>query len=156
MKYIPVSILQLRTTILVLIVWIALVLNIERLFTSINLASFVYILVGLTAASIVFLPKMRDVAYIEIAALTLPGFLILKWSLGYGIVGEDLPLTVTEGLVLGLTTFLSWCVARQIDDFLRIAAKWLQSTIRCRAYLSRHVKPRCTVKSSGRGGFNVR
>jgi GGDEF domain-containing protein len=123
MKYVPVNMLQLRATNLVLIVWIAFISNVERLFPDFNLASFVYILVGLTAAIIVFLPKMRDVAYIEIAALTVPGFLILKWLLGYGVVGDNFTLTVTEGLVLCLTTFLSWCVARQIDDFLKMAGQ---------------------------------
>jgi len=114
--------LKLRATVVFLLLWLAVLFNIERLHEPINLASFVYVLAGVLAAAIVFTPKLRRATLLEIALVTIPVYAALKWCLGYSFLGPALPITVTECVVLSVTNGLAWMVAHQIDHFMRTAA----------------------------------
>ncbi|MGF1578055.1 MAG: hypothetical protein ACFCD0_01695 [Gemmataceae bacterium] len=115
-------ILKFRATIVLLLLWLAIVFNVERLHKPINLASFVYPLAGLLAAGIVLIPSIRKATLIEVSIISLALYVVLKWWLGYEFLGSMLPITITECVVLCVTILLSWCVASQIDEFMRSAA----------------------------------
>ena len=112
---------SLRAAIAVLLLWLAGLYNIERLHEPINLASFVYVLTGVLAASIVCIERIRKLRLVEITVASLTVYVILKWWLGYQFFGSHLPITVTECVVLMVTIALAWKVAQGIDHFVQDA-----------------------------------
>lgn len=104
-----------------LAVWLTFLFNIERLDfqggTTVNLASFVYGLAGVTTVLFLIVPLRRKHLYPAITAL-LALYLIVKVLLPTPLfAGADKFLTVTEVLVLIISAGLSWRVARTLHDF---------------------------------------
>lgn len=118
-----VSMLNIRVTLFALIVWLAIVCNIERQYEFLNISSIVYIVIGLVSALLVLLPKIRRVKLVEVLGLVLPGFLALKALLGYRILGDSWVLTFIESFALTVSIALSWRISEQIDGFLKKAAE---------------------------------
>ena len=108
---------SLRLWIATTIVWLFVIFNIERFHEPINLASFVYVLVGLTAAVSVVLGRVATVT-LSWQCLGLVGtFVAMKWAFGYPLFGPALPLTTTEVSVLIITLLLVDRVSRAASDF---------------------------------------
>ncbi len=110
--------LKLRISVVGLLLWLTALLNIERIHEPINLASFVYILTALMATVIIMLPKLRKATLAEITIASLAVYVVTKWTLGYSFFGSHLPITVTELVVLCVTSGLACLVAHQIDEFM--------------------------------------
>jgi hypothetical protein len=115
--------LNLRVSLVLLTLWLAGLYNVERVYEPINLASFLYVLVGTMTVVIICIPKLRKVTLAQITFASLPLYAVLKWSLGDAFFGPQLPMTVTECLVLGLTNVLAWRVAHGLDEFVRSAGE---------------------------------
>ena len=115
--------LNLRVSLVLLTLWLAGLYNVERVYKPINLASFLYVLVGIMVVVIICIPKLRKVTLAQITFASLPLYAVLKWSFGYAFFGAHLPITVTECLVLGLTNVLTWRVAHGLDEFVQSAGE---------------------------------
>jgi GGDEF domain-containing protein len=91
----------------VLVWWLFLFYNIERINEPINIASFVYVLVPLAGGMLILMPRIfarRRLLIILIPTLIL--YFALKVYLGYPVLGQGLPLTVTEIVSILITLLL--------------------------------------------------
>ncbi len=116
------SMLRLRLTTAIMLIWLCFICNIERLHEPINIASFVYPYLCLVAAAIVMTRKIHRAGLLTVFSLTLVVYGFLKWGLNCSFWGEFLPLAVMEIVMLGLTSWLAWELGRQIDDFMSAAS----------------------------------
>ena len=108
---------RIRLWFAVAILWLLFLFNIERFHEPINIASFVYVLAALVAASLVVFAKLRQVSFFGLCCMILASFLVVKWTLGYALLGGALPLTITEGCVLVLTALISTQISREAAEF---------------------------------------
>jgi hypothetical protein len=107
---------HIQMTLCTLVIWFFLLYNIERINEPINLASFVYFYsLLLCLALLLFRPFMR-MQYYWLFLLSLPLYLLFKWVFGYTLLGQNLPITVTEVASLGLTIFLSRQLALELNE----------------------------------------
>lgn len=108
---------KLRAWMAILLLWMCLFLNVERLLKPINLASFVYVVVVLLAVAVISLPAIRIARVSRIIAGATAVMLLLKWALGYSILGASLPLTITELTAMVITIAIARQVALSIAHF---------------------------------------
>ena len=113
--------LNVRRSIAVLLLWLACLYNVERVHEPLNLASFVYVIVGIVPAILVCIPKLRRITLLELTLISFIPYAALKSWLGYPFDGAHLPITVTECVVLATTNILAWRVAHGIDEFVKVA-----------------------------------
>lgn len=97
--------------------WLFLLYNIERLSEPINLASFVYVFVIVSANLIILVRPLRRTPVYQSFLLALPPFFLLKIYFGYEIAGTNLPITVTEICAIGITMFLTQRVTWHLEEF---------------------------------------
>ena len=107
----------------ILLLWLSLLFNLDRLHEPINLASFVYVVVGLLAAAIVVVPPMRKAALSALGTGSVLLMILLKIVLGYEVAGPHLPLTVTEAVAILTTVVLAHQIARHTVRFEKSAAE---------------------------------
>ncbi len=107
----------------ILLLWLSLLFNLERVHEPINLASFVYVVVGLLAAAIVVVPPMRKATMSALGAGSVLLMILLKVALGYEVGGTHLPLTVTEAAAILTTVVLAHQIARHTVRFEKSAAE---------------------------------
>lgn len=108
---------KLRTWMAILLLWMCLFLNIERVLKPINLASFVYVVVVLLAVAVISIPAVRVARVSRIIAAAMAMILFLKWTLGYSILGASLPLTITELTAMVITVAIAQQVTLSIAHF---------------------------------------
>lgn len=97
--------------------WLFALYNIERLSKPINLASFVYVFVIVSANLVILVRGLRRLPFYKSLLLFLPPYFFLKVYLGYEIAGTNLPITVTEICAIGLTLFLTQRVTWHLEEF---------------------------------------
>src|SRR5687768_6671935 len=114
---------RLRWSLAILLAWLCVLFNLERLLDPIDIASFVYVLCGLMAIAVVTMPVMRRTELVRLCIASLTLFLLLKLALGYRVLGTGLPLTVTEAAALVTTVGLAHVIARQAHRFEHTAAE---------------------------------
>ncbi len=110
--------LQLRTQLAVFILWFLLFFNIERLAEMVNIASFVYIFAPLVATLIIFGPNLIQSInnkWLLLSCTVL--FFILKHLAGYQILGENVPITITEICSIYITCYLANKLSMRIREF---------------------------------------
>jgi GGDEF domain-containing protein len=112
-----------RLLVAILIIWLFLFYNIERLSKPINITKVAYVFVPLTAVIAIVIPRLRKVPLWVLLAVPLPAFLLLKAWVGYPVWGMSLPLTVTEVGVIAVTTVLARCVNNGVSEFERAIAR---------------------------------
>jgi hypothetical protein len=110
---------RLRFYLLAILAWAFIFYNTERLFTPINLASFVYGLAAVYALIVIMYSPIYRISPVLLFFGSLIPYFALKVSLGYPIGGENLPLTVTEIVSLGITLFLSWQIGFGLETLRR-------------------------------------
>ena len=115
--------LNVRLSLVFLILWLGILFNVERIYEPMNLASFVYVLTSCLAVLIICTPKLGKVTLLQITGFSLPVYGCLKWYFGYPFSGPNLPITVTECVVLCVTNLLAFRVSMGIDEFVTTAAK---------------------------------
>ena len=107
---------RLRFWTIILITWLILLFNIERINSPINIQAYTYIFVALTAVFTLILPKLRWLSYWALILFSISAFLLVKvfWH-QHMIWGAALPLTVMQVSIIVLTGSIS----RQINSGLR-------------------------------------
>ena len=108
---------RMRFLIAVLIIWLFVFYNIERLSEPINITRVAYILVPFMAVLTILVSRLRRVLLGVLLVGPIPIVLGLRAWLRYGIWGTAIPLTVTEICVITLTTILARWVSNGLSEF---------------------------------------
>jgi GGDEF domain-containing protein len=108
---------RMRFVVAILIVWLFVFYNIERLSEPINITRVAYTLVPFMAVLVILIPRLRKVPLGVLLVGPIPIVLLLRGWLNYGIWGRYLPLTVTEICVIALTTILARWVGNGLSEF---------------------------------------
>jgi len=106
-----------RFLIAILVTWLFLFYNIERLSEPINITRVAYTLVPFMAVLIILIPRLRKVPLGVLLVGPIPIVLVLRAWLRYGVWGKYIPLTVTEICVIALTTILARWVGNGMSEF---------------------------------------
>lgn len=118
---------RLRLSCAVLFGWFFVLYNVERIYEPINLASFVYVLAGAMAMPLVLLPRLNRVPLVGLTLPAIPLVVLLKYWFGYAVGGPNLPLTLTEIAVVILTIYLTYHLARDLEEHYQAAVSMLVS-----------------------------
>lgn len=113
---------QSRFWLIAILLWFFFLYNIERLSEPINIASFVYVFTIACVVLVVLIPPLYRLPFFWPTLFAMPPFFILKVLLGYQIGGNNLPLTVTEICVIGISIFLAEQIVRRIDELRHVVA----------------------------------
>jgi GGDEF domain-containing protein len=113
---------RMRFHVAVLVMWLFIFYNIERLSEPINISSVAYTFVPAMAVLTMLVPHLRKVSVWWILVLPIPIFLTVKALLGYSVWGTAIPLTVTEICAIALTTILAHWVSNGVCEFERAIA----------------------------------
>jgi len=108
---------RMRFLVAMLIIWLFLFYNIERLSKPIDITDVAYTFVPLVAALTICVPRLRQVplwVHLVIPALV---FLVLKAWLKSRVWGTALPLTVMEICVIAVTIILARWVSNGMGEF---------------------------------------
>jgi GGDEF domain-containing protein len=108
---------RLRFLVAILIIWLFLFYNIERLSEPINITRVAYTLVPFMAVLTILIPRLRKVPLGVLLVGPIPIVLVLRAWLRYGVWGMYIPLTVTEICVIALTTILARWVSNGLGEF---------------------------------------
>jgi len=110
---------RMRFLVAILIIWLFLFYNIERLSDPIDISRVAYVFVPLMAALTILIPRLRQVPLGVLLAVPVPIFMVFKVLVGLGVLGKDLPLTVTEICAIAVTTILARWVSNGVGEFER-------------------------------------
>jgi len=108
---------RMRFLVAMLIIWLFLFYNIERLSEPIDIAGVAYTFVPIVAALTISVPRLRQVPLWALLVMPVPVFLVLKVLTGYSLWGAAMPLTVTEICVIAITIILARWVSNGMDEF---------------------------------------
>jgi len=101
--------------------WLFVLYNIERFHEPINIASFVYVYTAVIAGLLICVRPLHAISPFLLSTLLLSLFVLGKSMLGYGIVGPNLPLTITESCAIIVTIVLSRQIVKSIAEFEQAA-----------------------------------
>jgi GGDEF domain-containing protein len=113
---------RMRFLVAMLIIWLFLFYNIERLSKPVDITDVAYTFVPLVAALTICVPRLRQVplwVHLVIPALV---FLVLKAWLKSRVWGTALPLTVMEICVIAVTIILARWVSNGVGEFESVIA----------------------------------
>ena len=113
---------RMRFLVAILIVWLFLLYNIERLSEPIDITDVAYTFVPFMAALVILVPRLRKIPLWVLVVVPIPVFLVLKAWLKSRVWGTSLPLTVTEVCVIAVTTILAYWVSNGVSEFERAIA----------------------------------
>lgn len=113
---------RMRFLIAILVTWLFLFYNIERLSEPINITNVAYTFVPIMAVLTILVPRLRKVPSGVLLVGSIPVFLVLKAWVKSRVWGASLPLTVTEICVIALTTILARWVSNGLSEFERAIA----------------------------------
>lgn len=109
---------KLRIWIGVLIWWLFLFYNIERITEPINIDSYVYVFVPLAAGVLIMVPRIfRRISLVWYILFAIIMFLVAKQLFAPPLVGYSLPLLITGIAFLTVTLLLARRVAEIVWDF---------------------------------------
>ena len=108
---------KLRFWVSAALLWLAFLLNIERLYEPINIASFVYVMAALMVVITSVLPLRRRWQASALIAAAMGLFLALKIVLRYPLLGPGLPLTVTEVVALLVSYWLGHRITLSLLEY---------------------------------------
>jgi len=106
-----------RFLVAVLVIWLFLFYNIERLSEPINITKVAYTLVPTMAVLVILVPRLRKVPLWVLLVGPIPIVVVLRAWVGYSIRDAAIPLTVTEICVIVLTTILARRVSNGMSEF---------------------------------------
>jgi hypothetical protein len=116
--------IQLRFFTGALITWLVLFLNIERAFPDANIASFVYLYAPFSAVLLLFSPRILSILKPwHLTAGIVAVFFVIKYSLGYRILGDAWVITTAEVAILIFTAYLAKRIALLVHEFEKTVAK---------------------------------
>jgi GGDEF domain-containing protein len=108
---------RMRFLVAILIIWLFLFYNIERLSEPIDINRVAYTLVPIMAVLVILVPRLRKVPLAVLVIGPIPIFLVLKAGVGSRVWGKAIPLTVTEICVIALTTIVARWVGNGLSEF---------------------------------------
>lgn len=115
---------QLRFWTIGLLLWLAIFFHLDRFQEPIGLVPHLPVLAALLAiGTLSFRSFFQHPTCTILAASGL--FMLLKGGLGYPLLGQKLPVTVTEVCSLALTVLMARQIAARLDDFQRLAQRAL-------------------------------
>jgi hypothetical protein len=94
-----------------------LLYNAERMFETINLSSFVYVVAAAGSLLLLISPWLQRLPLTWLLVVLLPAVVLLKRYLGYRVMGVMLPITVTELCALSVTVLLARQLGRGLEEF---------------------------------------
>lgn len=107
---------RMRFLVAILIVWLFLFYNVERLSKSINLTGAAYVFVPVVAMLTLLAPPLRKVPLWGLQSVSIATFLMLKMVGGFQW-RSPLPLTVTEVCITALTVIMARWVSDGLGEF---------------------------------------
>jgi GGDEF domain-containing protein len=108
---------RMRFLVAMLIIWLFLFYNIERLSKPIDITGVAYTFVPIVAALTISVSRLRQVPLAVLLGVPIPVFLVLKAWVDPPIWGTEMPLTVTEICVIAITIILARWVSNGMDEF---------------------------------------
>jgi hypothetical protein len=114
---------RMRLLVAILIVWLFLFYNIERLSRPINITTVAYISLPLVALTIILIPRLRKAPLWVLLVVPVPLFLALKMWVGFPVWGLALPLTVTEICIIEVTAILTRWVSDGVAELEDVIAR---------------------------------
>ena len=114
---------RMRLLVAILIVWLFLFYNIERLSRPINITTVAYVFVPAAALFTILIPRLRKAPLWVLLAVPVPLFLALKLWIGFPVWGTELPLTVTEICVIEVTIILTRWVSNGVAELEDVIAR---------------------------------
>jgi GGDEF domain-containing protein len=108
---------RMRFLVAILIFWLFLFYNIERLSKPVDIAGVAYTFVPIVAALTISVPRLRRVPLWALLGVPIPIFLVLKAWTGFPVWGMAMPLTVTEICVIAVTIILARWVSNGVGEF---------------------------------------
>jgi GGDEF domain-containing protein len=109
---------RLRFLVAMLIIWLFLFYNIERLSGSINIITrMAYTFVPIMAVLTILVPRLRKVPLGVFLVGSVPIFLMLKTWVGGRVWGTAMPVTVTEICAIALTAILARWMSNGLGEF---------------------------------------
>jgi GGDEF domain-containing protein len=100
-----------------LVVWLVIFYNIERIGGRANMTGPVHILVPVVAVLTILVSRTRQVPLWVLCGIPVPVFLVLKILAGHRVWGTALPVTVTEVCAIVLTAALACWVSNSVNEF---------------------------------------
>jgi len=113
---------RMRLLIAILIVWLFIFYNIERLSEPIDITDVAYTFVPFVAIATILFPRLRKIPLPILLVAPIPVFLVSKLWVKSSVWGQSLPLTVTEICAIALTTLLARWVGNGVSEFERAIA----------------------------------
>lgn len=110
---------KLRFWVSAALLWLAFLLNIERLYEPINIASFVYVMAALMVVITSVLPLRQRWQAGVLMAVALGLYVALKIVLRYPLLGSALPLSVTEVVALLFSSWLGHRITLSLTEYER-------------------------------------
>jgi GGDEF domain-containing protein len=108
---------RMRLLVAMLIIWLFLFYNIERLSRPVDIAGPAYTFVPLVAVLTMLVPSLRRLPVWVLLGVPIPMYLALKAWTPHEVWGAAMPLTVTEICVIAITTLLARRVSNGVDEF---------------------------------------
>ncbi len=108
---------RMRLLVAMLIIWLFLFYNIERLSRPVDIAGPAYTFVPLMAVLTMLVPGFRKLPLWVLLGVPIPIYLAIKAWTPHDVWGAALPLTVTEICVIAITTLLARWVDSGVGEF---------------------------------------
>ncbi len=115
--------MRMRLPVTILIIWLFLFYNIERLSEPIDITDVAYTFVPFMAVVTILTPRIRKIPLWVLLVVPIPVFLVLKAVVKSSAWGTSLPLTVTEICVIIVTTLMARWVSNGVSEFERAVAR---------------------------------
>ncbi len=120
--------MRMRLLVTILIIWLFLFYNIERLSEPIDITRVAYTFVPLMAVLTILTPRIRKIPLWVLLVVPIPVFLAIKawWveSSGSGVSwSASLPLTVTELCIITVTAIMARWVSNGVSEFEHAVAR---------------------------------
>jgi len=114
---------RMRLLVAILIIWLFLFYNIERLSRPINITTVAYVFLPLVALPTILVPRLRKVPLWVVLVVPVSLFLALKVWVGFPVWGLALPLTVTEICIIEVTAILTRWVSNGVAELEDVVAR---------------------------------
>jgi GGDEF domain-containing protein len=114
---------RIRYPVAMLVVWLVIFYNIERIGGRVNTTEPIHVLVPVVIILIIFVSHTRQVPLWALCGIPIPVFLVLKVLAGHRVWGTALPVTVTEVGAIVLTAVLARWVSNSVNEFEEAVAR---------------------------------
>jgi GGDEF domain-containing protein len=109
--------MRMRLPVTILIIWLFLFYNIERMSEPIDITDVAYTFVPFMAVLTILTPRFRKIPLWVLLVVPIPVFLVLKALVKSSAWGTSLTLTVTELCVITVTTLMARWVSNGVSEF---------------------------------------